>query len=239
MEKNSNYLIGIDDAGRGPVAGPMLLAGVLIEESQVAEIKLTGAKDSKLLSPSQRETTLKKIKEIVKNSSFKIITPIEIDTGMGQGLNLNQVEALAAASIINDLTKDFSLTQKSNLKIVLDCPSINTEGWKRQLMNYVADKKLEPQILCEHKADFNYPVVSAASILAKVTRDAEIEKIKQEINEDFGSGYPSDPKTKDFLEKNINNPKLKGIFRESWATFQNAKLKAHDKTTKQTGLLKY
>ena len=230
------YLIGIDDAGRGPVMGPMLLAGVLIEETQQSELKEIGAKDSKLLSPTQRETALEKIKKIVKNSGFKIITPTEIDGGMGQGLNLNQVEALAAASIINDLVKELSIGQKSELKIILDCPSINTEGWKRQLMGYVADKKLESQIVCEHKADFNYPVVSAASILAKVTRDAEIEKIKLEIGEDFGSGYPSDPKTKLFLERNIGNFKLKGIFRESWATFQDAKARVHDSHTTQRRL---
>ena len=155
---------------------------------------------------------------------------------MGKGLNLNQVEAMAAAGIINDLTKDLSITQKSGLKIIIDCPSINTEGWKRQLMNYVREKELEPKIICEHKADFNYPVVSAASILAKVTRDTEIEKIKLELGEDFGSGYPNDPKTKLFLERNIRNPKLKGIFRESWATFQNAKAKLYDRNTKQTRL---
>jgi ribonuclease HII len=218
------YLIGIDDAGRGPVMGPMLLAGVLIEKDNEKELKLAGAKDSKLLSPQQREHILIELKKIVKSSSFKIISPIEIDTGMGEGLNLNQVEALAAASIINDLTAELSLEQKTNLKIILDCPSINTEGWKNQLLGYVKEKSLASKILCEHKADFNHPVVSAASILAKVTRDAEIEKIKQEIRIDFGSGYPSDPKTIEFLKHNVNNPKLKGIFRESWATFREAKL---------------
>jgi hypothetical protein len=64
-------------------------------------------------------------------------TPIEIDTGFGEGLNLNLVEALVAANIINELTARLSTTQKENLKIILDCPSINTEGWKNQLLNYV------------------------------------------------------------------------------------------------------
>ncbi|MBM3247055.1 ribonuclease HII [Candidatus Pacearchaeota archaeon] len=218
------YLIGIDDAGRGPVMGPMLLAGVLIPAEKQHDLKLAGAKDSKLLSPQQRERILEEIKKITKDFKFKIITPKEIDTGFGQGLNLNQVEALAAASIINELTENLSIAQKAGLKIILDCPSINTEGWKRQLLEYVNEKKLASKIICEHKADFNYPVVSAASILAKVTRDAEIEKIKSIVGEDFGSGYPSDPTTIEFLKKYVDNPKLKGFFRESWATFREAKL---------------
>lgn len=237
--KTKEYLIGIDDAGRGPVIGPMCLAGVLVEKSSEAQLKIDGAKDSKLLSPSQRERILELLKKTVKSYKFKLISPVEIDTGMGTGLNLNQVEALAAASIINELTENLSIAQKQNLKIILDCPSINRVSWKTQLMHYVKDKKLEPKISCEHKADFNYPVVSAASILAKVTRDAEIDKIKEQIGIDFGSGYPSDPATKAFLEKHVLDFKEERIFRESWATWQearNKKLGNKEKESKQTNL---
>jgi len=225
-ENLGSLLLGIDDAGRGPVIGPMCLAGVLIEKSSESELKISGAKDSKLLTPLQREKILETIKNTVKDSKFKLISPVEIDTGMGEGLNLNLVEALAAASIINDLTENLSKNEKENLKIILDCPSINTSGWKNQLIGYVKDKSLEKKIVCEHKADFNHVVVSAASILAKVTRDAEIEKIKERIGIDFGSGYPSDPNTKEFLEKHVLDFKEERIFRESWATWQNAKDKA-------------
>jgi ribonuclease HII len=220
-----NYLIGIDDAGRGPLMGPMLLAGVLIEADKEKELKNRGAKDSKLLSPKQRTELEQVLKKATINHRTFLVTPIEIDTGMGEGLNLNQVEALAAASIINQLTEKLSEDDKKTLKIILDCPSINTEGWKRQLLSYIKDKNLAKNIICEHKADFNHPVVSAASIIAKVTRDSEIEKIKEELQVNFGSGYPSDPKTREFLDKNVDNPKFKGIFRESWATFQEAKNK--------------
>jgi len=220
------YLLGVDDAGRGPVIGPMVLAGVLIEKSKEPELKGFGAKDSKLLSPTQRENILVNIKKSVKDFKFRIITPVEIDTGMGEGLNLNLVEALASASIINEITETLSLAQKANLKIILDCPSINTASWKQQLMSYIKDKKLESQIACEHKADFNHVVVSAASILAKVTRDEQIEKLKEQIGIDFGSGYPSDPNTIAFLEKHVLDFKEEKIFRESWATWQTARNKA-------------
>jgi len=235
------YLLGVDDAGRGPVIGPMVLGGVLIEKSKESELKDFGAKDSKLLSPTQRENILVNIKKSVKDFKFRIITPVEIDTGMGEGLNLNLVEALASASIINEITETLSIAQKQNLKIILDCPSINTSGWKSQLMGYIKDKKLEPKIICEHKADFNYPVVSAASILAKVTRDAEIEKIKEQIGIDFGSGYPSDPNTIAFLKEHVLDFKEEKIFRESWATWQTARNKAlgtQQKDSKQEKLFK-
>jgi ribonuclease HII len=236
MLNSSQILIGIDDAGRGPVLGPMCLAGVMIRQENEKSLKDEGVADSKLLTPKRRESLIEFIKSKSLATFHQLITPIEIDTGFGMGLNLNEVEALAAANIINELTQKLSAEQKETLKIILDCPSINTEGWKRQLMRYVQEKSLEKNIICEHKADFKYPVVSAASIIAKVTRDSEIEKIKEKIGIDFGSGYPSDPYTKKFLLENALNPKFKGIFRESWSTWKEA-ARVKDKKDKQEKLL--
>jgi ribonuclease HII len=230
MEKETTLLLGIDDAGRGPVIGPMALAGVLIRLETEKELKDQGIADSKLLTSKKRESVVDFIKSKALGWKVQLISPIEIDTGFGEGLNLNQVEALVSANIINELTARLSTAQKENLKIILDCPSINTNGWKNQLLEYVKEKNLN--IHCEHKADFNHVVVSAASIIAKVTRDAEIEKIKKQIGVDFGSGYPSDPYTKAFLQKEANNPKFKGIFRESWSTWREAagnRLDNHEK----------
>ncbi len=217
-------LLGIDDAGRGPVIGPMVLAGCLMTREIEAELKKEGAKDSKMLTPKQREELAEIIKKKTLDFHFQIISPVEIDTGMGTGLNLNQVEALAAAAIINKLTKNLSEGEKKKLSIILDCPSINKQGWLNQLVPYLNEKGFS--IRCEHKADRDYAVVSAASIIAKTTRDAEIEKLKKEIGVDFGSGYPSDPTTKEFLQKNVLKFKKERIFRESWATWQEARNKA-------------
>lgn len=222
MLEESQILIGIDDAGRGPLLGPMCLAGVAIRQEIEKELINFGVKDSKLLTPKKRESLVDYIKNRALKTKFQLITPSEIDTGFGEGLNLNEVEALAAGIIINELVSGLTENQKQGARIILDCPSINTLGWKKQLMRYVKEKKLEKNILCEHKADFNHPVVSAASIIAKTTRDAEIEKIKKEIGINFGSGYPSDPSTIKFLKENATNPKYKGIFRESWSTWREA-----------------
>jgi ribonuclease HII len=241
MLNESQIIIGIDDAGRGPVLGPMCLAGVMMRKENEKAFAQQGIKDSKLLTPAKRESLIEYIKKNSLALHFQLITPVEIDTGFGMGLNLNQVEALAAANIINELTTKLSSEQKTTLKIILDCPSINTAGWKNQLMGYVKEKSLEKNIVCEHKADFHYPVVSAASIIAKTTRDAEIEKIKKMIGIDFGSGYPSDPYTVQFLKEHANDFKKERIFRESWSTWQNAAKGYLDKETraKQKGLADY
>jgi ribonuclease HII len=201
------FLLGIDDAGRGPVLGPMILAGILIKPKEEKLIKQMGAKDSKLLTPTQR----RKIKKQIEKYSHKIeiSTPKEIDTST----NLNYLEAKKAAKIINHLTKN--LNEKT--KVIIDCPSVNIQSWTndvRQLLNNPKNITLS----CEHKADHNHPIVSAASIIAKEKREDEIYKLKLQLKIDFGSGYPADPKTKKFITKNFNNPKYKDLIRHSWNT---------------------
>lgn len=206
-------LIGIDDAGRGPVLGPMILAGILIDESEEKKLKEIGAKDSKLLTPSKRKSLGDKFKKDYPYH-IELSTPIEID----ESPNLNNLEAIKAAKIINKLSQE----TKEKIKVIIDCPSINTEAWGKFVENLIIEKeKIELHV--EHKADFNYPVVSAASIIAKEKREEEMEKLRNELKIDFGSGYPSDPKTKEFIKKNYENETHKEIIRHSWATVKNLK----------------
>jgi len=201
-------IIGIDDAGRGPVLGPMILAGVLIEASQEQEIKAWGAKDSKLLTPKKRGEIKEKVEAEFKHH-IEISEPIEID----KSSNLNYLEAIKTAKIINQLTKDLN----ENVKVIVDCPSTNIESWSNDVQQLLK----KPEIIslsCEHKADFNHPVVSAASILAKEKREDEMYKLRLELKTDFGSGYPADPKTKEFIAENFEEEKFKQIIRFSWNT---------------------
>lgn len=210
-------ICGIDEAGRGPVIGPMVMCGVTIEESKIKELQNLGVKDSKLLSPKQREYMFKEIKHLVKDYKIIIIPPKEIDEAVeSEELNLNKLEAIKSAMIINHL--------KPN-KAMLDCPSNNPKKYLDYLKIYIKDNSAE--IKAEHKADLKYPVVSAASILAKVTRDKEIEKIKKEIKEDIGSGYPADPITVKFLKNNYK--KYPSIFRKSWASYKNILTQSNQK----------
>ncbi|MFH1823490.1 MAG: ribonuclease HII [archaeon] len=212
------FYIGIDDAGRGPVIGPMVLAGILVNEEQREKIKKLGVKDSKLLFAKEREELFPKIKEISTNHFISITSSTEIDNSLETGTNLNKVEAIKTAKIINELTKDIS----GEVEIIVDCPSTNIVVWKNYVNKDIQENPRVKLILrCEHKADLNHPVVSAASILAKITRDAKIEEIKKEIGIDFGSGYPSDPLTVEFLKEHALEFKDKGIFRKTWSTWKN------------------
>jgi len=201
-------LIGIDDAGRGPVLGPMILAGVLIEATQEQEIKAWGAKDSKLLSPKKRGEIKEKVEAEFKHH-IEVAEPIDID----ESSNLNYLEAIHTAKIINKLTEDLN----EKVRVIVDCPSTNIQSWTEDVQQLIK----KPEIInlsCEHKADYNHPVVSAASILAKEKREDLIYKLKLELRKDFGSGYPADPKTKKFIAENFDNEKYKSIIRFSWNT---------------------
>jgi len=206
--------IGIDEAGRGPVIGPMIIAGILADRKQLDALKKLGVKDSKMLSPARREYLFEKIKNNAIDFGVAKILPEEIDSKISQKINLNKIEAINAAKIINELAKNTN----EQISLFVDCPSVNISAWQSYLFQHLEKKeKIIPR--CEHKADVNYPIVSAASIIAKVTRDREIEKIKKIINEDFGSGYPSDPATINFLKKRAKKYENMGIIRKSWATW--------------------
>ncbi len=196
-------VLGIDEAGRGPVIGPLVIAGVMLDESKLDLV--SEARDSKLLSRDKREQLFSKYKKI--KHKLIIINPGEIDEAVeSKSLNLNWLEAIKSSMIINFLKPD---------KVILDCPSNNIKKYVDYVRMLLKNKKIE--LVGEHKAE-RYHIVAAASIIAKVTRDKEIEKIKKKYG-DIGSGYPSDSVTQKFLEKNWN--KYPEIFRKSWKSWKN------------------
>ncbi|MCW8966130.1 MAG: ribonuclease HII [Candidatus Pacearchaeota archaeon] len=216
--------LGIDDAGRGPVIGPMVLAGCLIDDKTSKEFKKLGITDSKKLTQKKRENLAEKIKQKAETYEIIIISPPQIENYNHNGTKLNEVEAFACASIINKINKGYE-----KIKIVIDCPSVNIEKWTKFLKSKIKDSS-NLEISCEHKADNNHIVVGAASILAKCTRELEMDKIKQIYGKEVGSGYCSDPATKKFLEKYAREHKDKGIFRKTWITWQKVFEKLGQKT---------
>ncbi len=217
-------ILGIDEAGRGPLIGPMAIAGCLIDEKIEIESKKLGVKDSKLLLSKKRELLAKKIKEKAIAYHVLLIHPYEIDSKIKSGVNLNRVEAEKAAEIINQLSKKI----EEPLKVVIDCPSPNKELWKKYVLRKIT-KQDNIFVVCEHKADKNHIAVSAASILAKCAREREVAKLKKKIGKDFGSGYSHDPKTQEFLRQYSKEHKKDGIFRETWQTWQNHKKQKEQK----------
>ncbi len=198
-------VLGIDEAGRGPVLGPMIIAGAMIEEGR--EPMLGEVKDSKLLRHKQRIILDKNIKKVTQYEII-IIPPSEIDSALeSTDLNLNWLEAHKQAEIINKL--------KPNVAII-DCPSINETGFKKYLKNLLTCK---PKLIVEHKADINYPICAAASILAKVERENQMNKIKNKYG-NTGPGYPSNQKTQEFVRKYWD--KYPEIMRKTWSTYKKA-----------------
>ena len=208
--------LGIDDAGRGPVIGPMILAGCLIDEKTEEEFQKLGIKDSKQLTQKRREFLEEKIKEKAETFEVALAFPIEIDQTNHDGINLNELEAIKTAEIINKINKGFK-----KIKVVVDCPSVSIEKWQDLLKTKITNLS-NLEIHCEHKADKNYVAVSAASILAKCLREQEMAKLKQVYGESIGSGYTSDPLTCKFLEKHHQKYENSGIFRKTWATWARA-----------------
>ena len=199
-------LAGIDEAGRGPVIGPLVMCGVVVEDTDLAKLEDIGVKDSKLLTERKRETLFEPIKSIVKAYKLIIVEPAEIDEAVNsKTTNLNNLEAIKTALILNELKPDVA---------IVDCPSNNIPAYTEYLQHLLT---IKTKLTLEHNAE-KHMQVAAASILAKVTRDRIIEDMKKKYG-DCGSGYPSDPKTKAFLLKNAK--KYPEIFRKSWATYKN------------------
>jgi len=208
-------ILGIDEAGRGPVIGPMVMAGVLIKKDD--KLREIGVRDSKDLTPKKRESMYDDIIAAVDNYEIIITNPPEIDAALkSASSNLNWLEADKMAELIDKLKPD---------KVIADCPSTNIKAFRHYLSEKIKNKNIE--LNPEHKADENHPVVAAASILAKVTRDRSIETLKN-IYGDFGSGYLTDPKTQEFLKKDHKLP----IYRRSWISWKRVK---QEKSQKKLG----
>lgn len=212
-------ILGIDEARRGPVIGPMVIAGTLFDESKLPALKKLGVKDSKLLTPGQREEMFDKILKLADGHKEIIIMPEEMDSRSAVGLNINLLEAQKAAEIIDALKPDI---------VYVDSPTSPKAEKFAELIR--AKLKLKDvDIHAEHKCDVNHPECSAASILAKVTGDREVEKIRKEIGLDFGSGYPADPITMGFVREHWEN-KLAKYIRHSWGTIKELEKKKGQKT---------
>jgi len=208
--------LGIDDAGKGPVIGPMVLAGVLIDDETETKFKKLGVKDSKQLTQKRREFLEKIIKEKAETFDIVLSSPREIDETNAKGIKLNELEALICARIINKVNRGYK-----KIKVVVDCPSPSIIKWQDFLKTKIKNLS-NLEISCEHKADKKHISVSAASILAKSVREKEMTKLKEKYGSEIGSGYSSDPLTQKFLEKHAQKYKDKGIFRKTWITWKKA-----------------
>ena len=205
-------ICGVDEAGKGCIIGPLVMVALSIDEEQEQKLHWMGVKDSKLLSKEAREELFTRIKEVVSDFRVEVIEPDAIDHSLKDiNSNLNWLEAETAARMISELNPD---------KVIVDCPSPNIANYKAFFESRLSKGVLSnTEIVMEHKADANHMIVAAASVIAKVIRDWQVNKIKEEVGIDFGSGYMSDAKTQEFLKKYHN--KFPEIFRKTWRPYKD------------------
>ena len=223
----STLITGIDEAGRGALIGPMVICGITAERKVERRLKGIGVRDSKELTPAKREKLYNRIKELVQKGSRVSgilpisIPPCRIDAQKSENSNLNLLEARTMAEIIGMIGGE---------EVYLDALTARPERFKKVVLDFMNDRpegknlRIEGKnfrIIAENDADKRYPIVSAASIIAKVERDRAIDEIKKEAGVDFGVGYPHDQRTVDFVDMLIKTRRrLPAYVRKSWITTQ-------------------
>ena len=217
-------LAGVDEAGRGSVLGPLVVAGVSMEESKLKKLVEIGVKDSKLLTPKMRNKLNREIRKLADHISISKIAPGTIDEFVMNGtrlFRLNYLEARHMAIVLSRLKFD---------RAYVDCCDTDQERFGNLIWDLLQDRvksrtlkqtrrdSTPSKIKSEHFADRTHIVVSAASIVAKVERDTCIKRLHR-AHGPFGTGYPSDPKTVQFLRGFfLRSEKLPEFTRVSWKT---------------------
>lgn len=195
-------IIGIDEAGRGPVIGPLVVCGVAIEDDRLEKLERLELKDSKRLTPGRRKVLSRRINKIAESYTVSIEAK-DIDNLRAKDVNLNEIEKIAMKKVIGHFEPDVAY---------IDCLDIKPKRFCDEMESVRENLK----VIAEHKAEDKFPIVAAASIVAKVERDSAIDIIRKDYK-DVGSGYPSDPKTIAFL-KRFKYENLPDFVRHSWAT---------------------
>lgn len=200
-------ICGVDEAGRGPVIGPMVVAAVSVPDD--GALRKLGVRDSKKLTPQRREELAPRIERLAE-VQVAVIEAEDIDA-QTEHISLNELEIRIFAELIGRLRAD---------EVYVDACEANERAFAVKLMSHLPYR---PRLVCENEADDTFPVVSAASIVAKVRRDAIIREIEAELGVPVGSGYSHDPETKAFLEKWIKEKRcVPPHTRRCWATTKRA-----------------
>lgn len=203
-----SLIVGIDEAGRGPVVGPLVIAGVGFHPNKIKLLKFLGVRDSKTLTPLRRRKLYKVLYNIASHIVVEVIDPWDIDKAVRRRSfnGLNELEAYYVAKVIKGFT--------NVKKVFVDSPDVKVERYREKVLRFL---NREVEIVCANYADKIFPVVSAASIIAKVRRDLVIEKLSK-IYGVIGSGYPTDPLTLKSLPYLVKHAPQ--ALRFSWKTLQ-------------------
>lgn len=219
--------IGVDEAGRGPLIGDLVIVGVLVRNDVLRELESSGLVESKQLSSESR---LKFYMEAIKNKI--VVVAVYVPSWEIDRENLNRLEEKYILWIINILRKIIGDIKEAEIKIYIDEVkgiAKRIESFVKQVFGRVAiDYKMEPH------ADSKYSSVALASVFAKVMRDRNLLALKK-LYGDFGSGYSSDPRTVDWITRNYKpefNPPL--FLRRSWKNLRDIAPKWYKEKKKES-----
>ncbi|MDW0261916.1 MAG: ribonuclease HII [Nitrososphaeraceae archaeon] len=206
--ENKNSICGVDEAGRGSLIGPIIVAGISVSKKSLSEMVEIGIKDSKLLTPNKRQILFGDVIGLAESICICRIGIEDIDFHVSKN-HLNLLEAEAMAITIGNM---------DSYKIYVDSCDVNPSRYKRTINSFL--KRNNTKLISMHHADRLNVVVSGASIIAKVIRDSEISKIRLKYG-DLGSGYPSDKKTIKFVQEWFEqNREIPPFARKSWKPAQ-------------------
>jgi ribonuclease HII len=205
-----NCILGIDEAGRGCVLGPLVVCGFALRREDLPALEALGLRDSKALSPARREELDREIRKLAGTVLLMKIPPYAVDSAVSRN-GLNSLEISAMVRLIRRVKPE---------EAFIDALTSNPRRFGSQLSGLVAP--LKPRLVAENRADSKYPIVMAASILAKVARDSSIERLRR-IHGDIGSGYPGDPKTRRFLSRYAGKGDFPACVRRSWSTLDRVR----------------
>ncbi len=211
--------------------GPLVVSMVAIQKGRESKLSRIGVRDSKLLTPRRREYLYDEICSLAEDVGIYKVSEEEINRAMAAGMSLNELEAFHFARLIDSC-------RASPERVFLDSPDVvperfgirvslfsklplTVDGAKRGKGAMGDEEQKLIKVVSEHKADVLYPVVSCASIVAKVTRDGALQKLRDRLDMDIGSGYPSDRKTIDAIKANLHDRKFGQYMRERWKTLKN------------------
>ncbi|QEE14465.1 ribonuclease HII [Promethearchaeum syntrophicum] len=222
-------IAGLDEAGRGPVIGSLVIGCVIFNEKDLPILDDIGVDDSKKITSKRREILAKKIKSHAVSYDILEITAKDINALHKKGLTLNEIEEISFAKLINGIKPQPDI-------IYLDAADVIEDRFGKTIGSMLRFKP--KKIISKHRGDAIFKIVGAASILAKTKRDQIIEEYKKEYG-NIGSGYPSDPYTKKFLKSYYySNQKFPPIVRTWWKTAENIK-KDYEMQKKQKKLTEF
>ncbi|WP_353634625.1 ribonuclease HII [Halobacterium sp. NMX12-1] len=195
---------GVDEAGKGPVLGSMFAAAVVGDPADLPD----GVADSKRLSPARREELDEQILE-----GFEVgVAEIPVKRIDDPETDMNTLTVDAQASALDEIAAD-------GLAGYVDAGDVDEARFGRRVADGVT---ADVDVTAEHGADDEYALVAAASIVAKVARDSHVADLAAEYG-DVGSGYPSDPTTREFLREYVReHGDLPDCARASWQTSRDA-----------------